>query len=148
MPAVKVSWHQGENKPAIWTAGGIPKWNDGCLFIGDKGMILSSYSKYSCCSSEKEFVGFKRAPEPLVTARLPGHHAGEGGCRSLQERQANVGEFRVFRLADRGEPSRQRRLSHRQKTRMGRRQPARAKNVPGGRPVRIIRREYRKGWEL
>ena len=23
MPAVKLTWHQGENKPAIWTAGGI-----------------------------------------------------------------------------------------------------------------------------
>src|SRR6266542_360828 len=34
LPAVRLSWHQGENKPEIWRKGGIPRWNNGCLFIG------------------------------------------------------------------------------------------------------------------
>jgi predicted dehydrogenase len=42
LPPVTLTWHQGENKPAIWKSGGIPQWESGCLFIGAKGMILSS----------------------------------------------------------------------------------------------------------
>src|SRR6185295_10024953 len=50
MPAVKLTWYQGVNKPKIWTEKGIPQWSgpdapptasSGVLFIGDKGMLLS-----------------------------------------------------------------------------------------------------------
>ena len=34
MPAVRLTWHQGENKPDIWRKGGIPHWDSGVLFIG------------------------------------------------------------------------------------------------------------------
>src|SRR5262249_42478242 len=44
MPAVKLTWHQGESKPDIWKNGGIPNWANGVLFIRDKGMLLSDYS--------------------------------------------------------------------------------------------------------
>ncbi|HWE04610.1 MAG TPA: Gfo/Idh/MocA family oxidoreductase [Tepidisphaeraceae bacterium] len=71
-PAVKLTWHQGENKPEIWTQGGIPNWGDGCLFIGDKGMILSDYGKHVLLP-EKEFAGFKR-PDPTLP-RVSEHHA-------------------------------------------------------------------------
>jgi len=71
-PPVKLTWHQGENKPEIWTQGGIPKWGDGCLFIGDKGMILSDYGKHMLLP-EKEFVDFKR-PDPTLP-RVSEHHA-------------------------------------------------------------------------
>src|SRR5262245_50866456 len=46
LPMVKLTWHQGENKPELWKNGGIPKWGDGCLFIGSKGMLLASYDKH------------------------------------------------------------------------------------------------------
>ncbi|HXD85818.1 MAG TPA: Gfo/Idh/MocA family oxidoreductase [Urbifossiella sp.] len=73
MPAVKMTWHQGENKPAPWLEKRIPQWNDGVLFIGDKGrMLLSSYSKHVLLP-EKEFVDFKR-PEPFIAKSL-GHYA-------------------------------------------------------------------------
>ncbi|MDB5331320.1 MAG: gfo/Idh/MocA family oxidoreductase [Phycisphaerales bacterium] len=71
MPPVKFTWHQGENKPEIWKTGGIPKWGDGCLFIGDKGMLLADYDKHVLLP-EKDFVDFKR-PAPTI-ARSPGHH--------------------------------------------------------------------------
>ena len=45
-PAVKLSWHQGVDKPEIWKQQGIPQWQNGVLFIGDKGMLLSDYGKY------------------------------------------------------------------------------------------------------
>ena len=46
MPPVSLTWHQGENKPKIWKEKGIPQWGSGILFIGDKGMLLSDYSKH------------------------------------------------------------------------------------------------------
>jgi len=71
LPPVTLTWYQGEMKPAIWTAGGIPKWDSGCLFIGSKGMILADYDKHVLLP-EKDFAGFQR---PAVTIlRSPGHH--------------------------------------------------------------------------
>ena len=71
-PPVKLTWHQGENKPKIWEDGGIPKWSDGILFIGDKGMILSNYNKHILLPEDK-FKDFK-APEPTLP-RVSEHHA-------------------------------------------------------------------------
>ncbi len=73
MPPVRLTWHQGEDKPEIWTAGGIPQWDSGVLFIGTNGrMLLADYGKYQLLP-EKDFADFKR-PEPFIPASL-GHHA-------------------------------------------------------------------------
>lgn len=72
MPAVKVSWYQGVNKPAILASGEIPPWNSGVLFIGDDGMLLSDYGKHVLLPEEK-FKDFT-PPEPFIPASL-GHHA-------------------------------------------------------------------------
>jgi len=71
MPAVKLTWYQGEMKPEAWRLGAIPRWDSGCLFIGDKGMILADYAKYLMLPEEK-FGGFER-PEPTLP-RVIGHH--------------------------------------------------------------------------
>ncbi len=71
MPPVKLTWHQGENKPEIWKNGGIPQWDSACLFIGSKGMILSDYSKHLILP-EKEFAEVPR-PAPTLP-RVKGHH--------------------------------------------------------------------------
>ena len=47
MPAVKMVWYQGANKPPHLIEGKIPAWNSGVLFVGDKGMLLSDYSKHA-----------------------------------------------------------------------------------------------------
>jgi hypothetical protein len=73
MPPVRLTWHQGEDKPEIWTAKGIPQWDSGVLFIGTNGrMLLSDYSKHLLLP-EKDFADFKR-PEPFIPKSL-GHHA-------------------------------------------------------------------------
>ncbi len=43
LPAVKVHWYQGEEKPEPWRAGAIPRWDSGVLFVGAKGMLLADY---------------------------------------------------------------------------------------------------------
>ena len=72
MPAVKLTWYQGVNKPEIWNSKGIPQWDSGALFIGEKGMLLSDYSKHVLLPEDK-FKDFKR-PEPFIPASK-GHHA-------------------------------------------------------------------------
>jgi len=72
MPAVKMVWYQGANKPPHLIEGKIPAWNSGVLFVGDKGMLLSDYSKHALLP-EKEFVDFKK-PEPFIPKSI-GHYA-------------------------------------------------------------------------
>jgi hypothetical protein len=72
LPPVRVSWYQGTEKPTIWEAGEIPKWGNGALFIGAKGMLLSDYGKHILLP-EKQFADFQR-PEPSIPPS-DGHHA-------------------------------------------------------------------------
>ncbi len=72
LPALELTWYQGTEKPALWREGKIPPWKDGCLFIGEEGMLLADYSKLLLLPEEK-FAGFK-APEPYL-APSPGQQA-------------------------------------------------------------------------
>lgn len=71
-PALRLTWYQGKEKPRIWQEAGIPQWNSGVLFVGDKGMLLSDYGKHLLLP-EKQFADFQR-PEPFIPKSL-GHHA-------------------------------------------------------------------------
>jgi predicted dehydrogenase len=72
MPTLKLSWYQGEDKPELWTNGAIPKWNDGVLFVGAKGMLLADYNR-NVLLPEKDFRDFVR-PEPFIPKSI-GHYA-------------------------------------------------------------------------
>lgn len=73
MPACKVHWHQGADKPDVWKNDPlISKWSSGVLFVGDKGMLLSDYGKHILLP-EADFKDFQR-PKPFI-ADSPGHHA-------------------------------------------------------------------------
>lgn len=72
MPACKLHWHQGADKPDVWKNDPlISQWNSGVLFIGDKGMLLSDYSKHVLLP-EATFKDFQR-PKPFI-ADSPGQH--------------------------------------------------------------------------
>lgn len=71
LPALKLTWYQGTEKPKIWTDGGIPQWNNGVLFIGDKGMLLSDYGKHTLLPEDK-FADFE-PPSQSIPASV-GHH--------------------------------------------------------------------------
>ena len=71
MPPVALTWYQGEHKPEIWKEGRIPQWPDAQLFVGDKGMILTSSSKHILLP-EKEFADF--VPPPQTIPNSPGHY--------------------------------------------------------------------------
>ncbi len=140
LPPVKVSWHQGVNKPEIWKNKGIPQWGDGCLFIGSKGMLLADYGKYRLLP-ENQFEGYK-PPEPSIP-RSPGHHAEWiNACKTGAPTSAdfeysgwlteanhlgNVA-YRVGKKLEWDEANLQ------------------VTNAPEAAP--FIRREYRSGWKL
>ncbi|HXP59842.1 MAG TPA: Gfo/Idh/MocA family oxidoreductase, partial [Dongiaceae bacterium] len=71
LPPVTLHWHQGTMKPKPFAEGAIPKWGDGVLFMGERGMLLSDYGKHLLLPEEK-FKDFK-APEPFI-AKSRGHH--------------------------------------------------------------------------
>lgn len=72
-PGLELTWHQGTAKPKIWHENPeIQKWKDGCLFIGDKGMLLADYGK-NLLLPEESFKDFER-PAPSIPPS-PGQQA-------------------------------------------------------------------------
>ncbi|HVK09071.1 MAG TPA: Gfo/Idh/MocA family oxidoreductase [Gemmataceae bacterium] len=140
MPAVKLTWYQGVNKPDLWTQKKVPQWPNGVLFVGDKGMILSEAGKHVLLP-EKEFADFKR-PEPFIP-NSPGHYAewiqaAKTGSPTLSNfeyagwlTEANHLGSIAYRLGKKLEWDAA---------------AMRAKNAPEA--DALIKREYRKGWKL
>ncbi len=140
MPPVKLTWHQGENKPDIWISGDIPQWDSGCLFIGRKGMILSDYFKHVLLP-EKEFAGFER-PSPTIP-RVSGHHEEWlHACKTGKSCSANFDYSGWLTEANHlGNVA----------YRVGKKlvwdaQQMKATNAPEA--DKFIRRPYREGWQL
>jgi predicted dehydrogenase len=140
MPPVKLTWYQGEMKPAILTSGGIPRWASGCLFVGDKGMLLADYGKLALLP-EKDFADFER-PEPTIP-RSPGHYAEWlEACRTGKPTSAN---FQYAGLLT--EANHLGNVAYRTGKKLEWDPVSlRAKNAPEA--ERFIRREYRQGWVL
>ena len=140
MPAVRLTWHQGESKPEIWKAKGIPQWGNACLFIGEKGMLLSDYGKHVLLPEEK----FRDAklPEKSIP-RVSSHHAewiaackGEGKTLADFEYSGWLTEANhlgnvAYRTGKKLQWDADRLV---------------ATNAPEA--AQFIRREYRQGWDL
>ncbi len=71
MPPVTVTWYQGVDKPEIWNSGKIPKHDSGVLFIGSKGMLISTYFDHKLLP-EADFKDFQAPPKTLP--RFKDHH--------------------------------------------------------------------------
>jgi predicted dehydrogenase len=141
LPPVRLTWHQGEDKPEIWTAGGIPQWDSGVLFIGTNGrMLLSSYDKHLLLP-EKEFADFQR-PEPFIPKSLGQHaewiHACKTGTPTTCNFQYAGWLTEANHLGNVAYRAGQKLVWNSAKLR--------ATNTRAADP--FIRREYRKGWKL
>jgi hypothetical protein len=140
MPPVQLTWYQGTNKPERWTAGEIPRWGDGVLFVGDDGMLLSDYFKHTLLP-EKKFADFVR-PAQSIPKSL-GHyaewiHACKTGAPTTCNfeyagwlTEANHLGNVAYRVGKRLDWDADRML---------------ATNAPEAKP--LIQREYRTGWKL
>jgi predicted dehydrogenase len=140
LPEVKLTWYQGTNKPARWTEKQIPQERDGVLFVGDKGMILSTYNKHVLLP-EKQFEGFKR-PEPFIPKSL-GHYAEWiHACKTGEPTTCNF-EYAGWLT----ESNHLGNVAYRAGKKLEWDAAAmRARNCPEA--DAFIRREYRKGWKL
>lgn len=140
MPPVTLTWYQGESKPEIWKSGGIPQWGDGVLFIGDKGMLLSSYDKHVLLP-ETGFTDFR--PPASTLPRLAGHHQEWiEACKTGKAASANF-EYSGWLT----EANHLGNVAYR----VGKKlewdaQKLAATNAPEA--DQYLRRERRKGWEL
>jgi predicted dehydrogenase len=139
-PPVRLTWYQGTYKPQILKESGVPEWKSGVLFVGDKGMLLSDYSKHILLP-EAKFADFKR-PEPFIPKSL-GHYAEWiHACKTGAPTTCN------FEYA--GWLTEANHLGN-VAFRAGKKlewdfKNLRAKNAPEIEP--LIRRKYRKGWKL
>ena len=140
MPAVKMVWYQGANKPPHLIEGKIPAWNSGVLFVGDKGMLLSDYSKHALLP-EKEFVDFKK-PEPFIPKSI-GHYAEWlQACKTGSPTTCNF-EYSGWLT----ESNHLGNVAFRAgKKLIWDAEKIKATNCPEADPM--IKREYRKGWDL
>ncbi|MFM8272725.1 MAG: Gfo/Idh/MocA family protein [Gemmata sp.] len=140
MPAVKVTWYQGANKPALLAEKKVPQLGSGVLFVGDKGMLLSDYSKHVLLP-EKQFTDFAR-PRPFIEKSL-GHYAEwVHACKTGAPTTCN------FEYA--GWLTESNHLGN-VAFRVGKRLEwdaavMKATNCPAA--DQFVRREYRKGWTL
>jgi predicted dehydrogenase len=140
LPPVTLHWYQGEEKPEIWKAKGIPQWANGCLFIGDKGMLLSDYDKHVLLP-EEQFAD--HPPAKIEIPKLREHHEEWiHACKTGQPTSAN------FDYGGRlTEANHLANVAYR----LGKKIEWDADKLmcPNAREANaIIRREYRKGWEL
>jgi hypothetical protein len=140
LPPVKLTWHQGEEKPEIWKQGGIPQWQNGHLFIGDKGMLLSDYGKHVLLP-EKDFADFK-PPAPHLP-RVDSHYAEWiAACKTGSPTGANF-EYSGWLT----EMNHLGNVAYRTRKKLKwDHVKLEATNAPEA--GRFIERQYRKGWEL
>jgi hypothetical protein len=140
MPAVTLHWYQGTMQPNLLKAGMIPRWNDGVLFVGDKGMLLSDYSKHVLLPEEK-FKDFKR-PEPTIEKSLGHHEEWIHACKTGAATTCNFLYSGPLTIANHlGN------VAYRAGTKLEWDPKAlKAKNAPGAEP--FLRPKYRSGWKL
>ncbi len=139
-PELSLTWYQGTHKPPILTEGKIPVWDSGVLFIGDKGMLLSDYSK-NVLLPEESFKDFK-PPEPFIPASRGHHQEWIHACKTGEPTTCNF-EYAGWLT----EANHLGNVAYR----VGKKlewnaAEMRASNVPEADP--FIKRQYRKGWNL
>lgn len=69
--ACQVSWYDGSAKPSVLAPLGFSAWENGVLFIGDRGHLIADYDKWKIGPADR-FASFT-PPTPSIPASI-GHH--------------------------------------------------------------------------
>jgi hypothetical protein len=80
LPPVTLTWYDSGRRPHYFKEGKLPKWGDGTLFVGDKGMLLCDYSR-RVLLPEKQFAGFV-LPKPTIPNSIGHHKEWVEACKS------------------------------------------------------------------
>jgi predicted dehydrogenase len=87
LPAVKVTWYNGERLPELVKQGKAPKWPAGVLFVGAKGMLAADYQRRRLLP-EKDFAGFE-PPAPYIPDSIGHHEEWIAACKGGAPAQCN-----------------------------------------------------------
>ena len=138
MPACTLTWYQGQNeKPPQFKDGRVPpEYKDGVLFVGDKGMVVGNHGKHTLLPAD-----IKR-PEETIPKSI-GHHK-----EWILAAKTDLKTTCPFRYS--GPLTEANHLAS-IAYRLGKKlewDPVnlKCKNAPEA--DRLLKREYRKGWEL
>lgn len=88
LPPVKVKWYDGGKRPA-WVVEKGYDWQNGVLFVGDKGMLWSDYTEHKLLPEDK-FKDFKR-PDPFIEKSVGHHEEWIRACKSGSPTLCNFG---------------------------------------------------------
>jgi predicted dehydrogenase len=69
--SVPLTWYHGGKRPKQFEENLLPKWGNGTLFVGKKGMLLADYENHALLP-EADFAGFQ-PPAPSIAPSI-GHH--------------------------------------------------------------------------
>lgn len=139
LPPVKLTWYDGGKRPALFAEEKLPKWGDGVLFIGDKGMLLANYGQYKLLP-EKQFEGFEK-PKPTIPSSIGHHKEWLEACKTGGPTTCNFDYSGALSETV---------LLGTVAYRVGKPLTWDAKNLTANEPEaeRFVRKEYRKGWSL
>ena len=71
LPPVSLTWYDGGKQPAFVAQGKAPNWENGVLFVGDKGMLIADYGRRKLLP-EEQYANFQ-PPAPSIPKSI-GHH--------------------------------------------------------------------------
>ena len=80
MPPVNVTWYDSGKQPPLLAELKITDFPNGVLFVGEKGMILSDYTRRKLLPEDK-FAGFK-APDPTIPTSIGHHQEWIAACKT------------------------------------------------------------------
>jgi hypothetical protein len=73
---LKVIWYSGGKRPPQ----PLPKWGNGVLYVGEKGMLLTNYENYELLP-EKDFTGYE-PPPPSIPDSIGHHEEWINACKT------------------------------------------------------------------
>jgi predicted dehydrogenase len=138
-PAVRLTWYDGGKRPPQFAQGLLPKWGDGNLFVGTKGMLLADYNKHVLLP-EKDFADFK-PPRPTIPSSVGHYKEWVEACKTGGPTTCNFTYSGALTEAV---------LLGNVSYRLGKPIEWDAKNLKASEPEaeKFLRAEYRKGWTL
>lgn len=79
LPPVKLTWYHGGRRPELFKTMTLPKWGDGNLFVGSKGILLAGYGDHKLVQDGK-VVEITR-PTPTIPDSIGHHKEWVEACR-------------------------------------------------------------------
>ena len=78
-PAVTLHWYDGKLKPEIIKERNLPdNWGAGTIFVGDKGLLMSDYSRHLLFPEDK-YKDYQ-PPKPSIPDSIGHHHEWVNAC--------------------------------------------------------------------